>query len=657
MIADQLLIKDQYTIDKIGSYQLLNSKYALELELHNLGDMRKLDSIMIVSTIENKFKPNECTLLSSVNYKLCKMHDNNYVGVSVISVNKKILGYVIAEKKYHLSPTVPISYDLLLISLTVLGIFSFNLWFIFVPIKKKIEKNTKLLLSFISSDNNDDNAISHIEIDEYKIIAKKFIDEHFEITRLQKEKTFYLTRKNIAEQVAHDIRSPLAAINTALFDVSSIPESKRIMIKNAAKRINDIANNLLLQSKNNFSVENSVHVDDDIQSELISVLLDNIIAEKKYEFPNIQLNIELVVSDGSYDCFAKINLGSFKRVLSNLINNSIEAIPSDGMVNLAIKSDGSNVYISISDNGCGIPPDILPKVTEQGFSFNKKNGAGFGLSYAKQYIEQLNGRINIQSKINIGTEILISLPRTDSPPWFCNVLNIKPYSLIFVLDDDPSIHDAWEQKLSDIPNVKLFHFYSTLDLTLHNIRELNADLHLIDYELLADAKSGLDVIEDLKLNNAILVTSCFEDAVIRKRCENLGVKIIPKSFVPYISIDLHSQPMSRSLVFIDDDKMMRDTWSFCAEAVGVNISTYSSPSEFNKDMNIFNKDTDIYIDSELGGNVKGEMYAKDLYENGFTNIYLSTGHAPNHFDKMPWIKSVVGKEPPFLLSPQLGEVE
>ena len=55
---------------------------------------------------------------------------------------------------------------------------------------------------------------------------------------------------NTTTQVVHDIRSPLAAINTALLDVASIPESKRIMIRNAAKRINEIANNLLLQSKN-----------------------------------------------------------------------------------------------------------------------------------------------------------------------------------------------------------------------------------------------------------------------------------------------------------------------------------------------------------------------------------------------------------------------
>ena len=50
-ISDNLLIKDQYTIDQIGSYQLLGATYALDLELHNLGDMRKLDSIKLLTLI------------------------------------------------------------------------------------------------------------------------------------------------------------------------------------------------------------------------------------------------------------------------------------------------------------------------------------------------------------------------------------------------------------------------------------------------------------------------------------------------------------------------------------------------------------------------------------------------------------------------------
>jgi len=51
----------------------------------------------------------------------------------------------------------------------------------------------------------------------------------------------------------------------------------------------------------------------------------------------------------------------------------------------------------------------------------------------------------------------------------------------------------------------------------------------------------------------------------------------------------------------------------------------------------------------LGDNIKGEQYAKYLYDRGFTDLYLATGYQPEQFGHLPWIKSIVSKEPPFLL--------
>jgi len=649
-MADDLLVKDEYTIDQIGSYQILGNKYALDLELHNLGDMRKLDSIKFVNDVKEENKLYDCTVLNDKNFQLCKVNNGYYFGISAVKSGKDTLGYILASKKYHPAFFVPVAYDLFLIILTVLGTFIFNFMFLFLSIKKKIESNTELLINFISVEKDVDKSLSKIDIDEYKILAEKFIEEKSEIALLQKDKMYYEAKKFIAEQVAHDIRSPLAAINTAVSDVSSIPENRRIMIRNASKRINDIANNLLLQSKNTLLEENNVGNEADISPELVFVVLDNIVAEKRYEYYKSKFDIQLNTSNCSYSCFAKVNLASFKRVLSNLINNSIEAINFSGLVTLYLRCNDKNVFISIEDNGCGIPQEVLPKVTQQGFSFGKKNGAGFGLSYAKKYVEQLSGEISIHSEINVGTKVTINLPRSNYPGWFCKSLNIQPTSVIVVLDDDPSIHDAWNEKLGHLSEVTIIHFSKALDLTPNKICELDATLYLVDYELLADNKNGLDVIENLKLNNkAILVTSCFEDVMVRNRCEKANVKIIPKSYVPYIPITIgENTPLTRKLVFIDNDEMMRTAWAFAAEEAGINISIYPSPSEFANEISLYPTDTIIYIDADLGNNIKGELYAKDLYAQGFTEIYLATAHQPDYFGNMPWIKSVVGKEPPFL---------
>ncbi|MDX1838092.1 sensor histidine kinase [Legionella taurinensis] len=650
-----LIINDSFTTDEIGRYQLLNNKDALDLVLYNLGNERKLDSIKFIAfpnSIEDYL--GDCGKNNSNNnFMICKATNGQISGITLIKKDDKILGYVVARKQYNSIYTIPASYGLLFILLVVVGIFLFNFLFLFLSMRKKIAKNTEYLLDFISS-HQTNNAVNFakVEIDEYRQIANKFIDEHREIISLQKEKAYYEVRKNIAEQVAHDIRSPLAAINTAVSDVTSIPENKRIMIRNAAKRINDIANNLLLQSKNNFFDCKEIMTDMNDSPELIFVVLDNIVAEKRYEYYKTNVNINLNGSVCSYNCFSNINPGSFKRVLSNLINNSIEAVNSSGSIVISLTCTATHVEIIIEDDGCGIPSDILPKVTEQGFSFNKKNGAGFGLSYTKQYLEQINGTMHIHSEEKIGTKITISLLRSNHPIWFCDSMNIKHDSVVVVLDDDPSIHDAWDERFATISHVKLIHFYNVSELLEHNIDPWVAMLYLVDYELLADVKNGLDVIEELKLNDkAILVTSCFEDIAIRARCENIGVKIIPKSYVPYIQIiqQIPGTKHPSSLVFIDDDEMMRTTWIFAAEDAGKSISTYSSFEEFINELNNYSKSTTIYIDSDLGNNIKGEVCAKHLFDKGFSEIHLATGHSKDRFDYMPWIKTVVGKEPPFLL--------
>ena len=650
-----LIINDSFTTDEIGRYQLLNNKDALDLVLYNLGNERKLDSIKFIAfpnSIEDYL--GDCGKNNSNNnFMICKATNGQISGITLIKKDDKILGYVVAKKQYNSIYTIPASYGLLFILLVVVGIFLFNFLFLFLSMRKKIAKNTEYLLDFISS-HQTNNAVNFakVEIDEYRQIANKFIDEHREIISLQKEKAYYEVRKNIAEQVAHDIRSPLAAINTAVSDVTSIPENKRIMIRNAAKRINDIANNLLLQSKNNFFDSKDIMADMNDSPELIFVVLDNIVAEKRYEYYKSNVNINLNGSNCSYNCFSNINPGSFKRVLSNLINNSIEAVNSNGSIVISLNCNATHVEIIIEDNGCGIPPDILPKVTEQGFSFNKKNGAGFGLSYTKQYLKQINGTMHIHSEEKIGTKITISLVRSNHPSWFCDSMNIKHDSVIVVLDDDPSIHDAWDERFATISHVKLIHFYNVSELLQHNIDPWVPMLYLVDYELLADVKNGLDVIEELKLNDkAILVTSCFEDIAIRARCENIGVKIIPKSYVPYIQIiQIPETEHPSSLVFIDDDEMMRTTWIFAADEAGKSISTYSSFEEFINELNNYSKSTTIYIDSDLGNNIKGEVCAKHLFDKGFSEIHLATGHSTDRFDHMPWIKTVVGKEPPFLLT-------
>lgn len=498
---------------------------------------------------------------------------------------------------------------------------------------KKLTANVEALML----DNNKSKIDNNFSTQEF-IFLQKFIVDSFEVKE-QKDRA-QKALLNLAGQVAHDIRSPLTAINTALSDVTSIPENKRIMIRNAAKRINEIANNLLSGYVNTTEKHNNV-TNDSVTSELIYFVLENIVSEKNYEYRGKQFKVLLEGNENTYSCFSKINLGVFKRILSNLINNSVEAMNSDGLVNIGIQCNAQYIEITIEDNGCGIPPNILPKITTDGFSFGKKSGAGFGLSHAKQHLEKINGTLSIESILGSGTTVNIKLLRAGSPPWFNEMLNINHDSTIVVLDDDPTIHDSWTEKFSQFSNVEIKHFSTVANLIAES--NIKANLYLIDYELLAEKENGLDIIENLNLNHcALLVTSCFEDLAVRARCESLGVKIIPKPYVPFIPITFPD-----AIVFIDDDELMRMTWLFSAEQAGKVVDVYAHPNEFIKQMWKYNTNTIIYIDCELGENISGEVYAKELYERGFKEIHLTTGHPAERFIHHPWLRSVVGKTPPF----------
>lgn len=520
-------------------------------------------------------------------------------------------------------------------------------------IKRKLKYSIALpLLELANNPENFDYRNKKIA-DELIQLSKKlsnYIQQRDEQKKQIDQLNFRASLADIVARVAHDIRSPLTAINTAVSNVPQIPENCRVMIKNASKRINDIANNLLAQSRNNLPLENNVEIDKTILPELIFLVIDQIVSEKRYEYYNSKIEIQLNIEKYAYNCFSKIHLSSFKRVLSNLINNSIEAINSNnGIVTITLKYNKNTIDIDIHDNGCGIPKKILHKVTENGFTYGKNSGAGIGLYYAKKHIEQLDGKILIDSKLNNGTNVLIQLLPSNPPNWFCESININKKDCIVVLDDDPSIHETWNEKFLQFTNINLIHFSNVSELTNKKLDAIKPTIYLVDFELIGNNLTGLDIIEEFNIaKNSILVTSCFEDIEIRNRCEKLGVKIIPKPYVPYIPINLFSiDQYNNDIILIDDDESMRIAWLFAAETKGKNISTFSSPDEVNKILNTINKHTVFYIDSELSTDLKGELYAKELYDKGFNNIYLTTGYPPSKFPNMPWIKEILGKDPPF----------
>ncbi len=448
----------------------------------------------------------------------------------------------------------------------------------------------------------------------------------------------------MAAQVAHDIKSPIVALNMLLKNLLTTDEKIRVMVHKSVNRINDIAHNLLFYSKNNIS--NSNNSGNHATSESLYLALECIIAEKRFEHPRYDNNIHLKVSENACHIFSNVNLVNFKRAISNLLNNSIEAIDVNGSVNIDLYcDDDSRAYIVIEDNGCGMPKKILHKITEHGFSFNKKNGNGYGLHFAKTCIQDVNGEFKIDSIEGKGTKILIALPLTQAPDWFCGNITVNDNESVVVVDDDLSIHDVWNERFKNT-SINISHFFNSGDFCNYLVNNPNKNLFLIDYELLTGCKNGLDIIEELSISDkSILVTSYYDSPVIRNRCHELKVRIIPKAFVTHIKISTYNNDVP--IILIDDDELMRNVWILAAKKAGKTIATYNSPAEFDKYRDSVSKKSIFYIDSEIGDSIRGEVYAKELYELGFKELHLATGHRKEKFAGMWWLKSIVSKEPIF----------
>ncbi len=99
----------------------------------------------------------------------------------------------------------------------------------------------------------------------------------------------------------------------------------------------------------------------------------------------------------------------------NLLLNAVQAQDTDGSIVVTTGSDGDSVKVSISDNGSGIPAEILPRIFEPFFTTRDVGkGTGLGLSISYGIIKRHGGEIEVQSEIGKGTTFTVRLPLKDS---------------------------------------------------------------------------------------------------------------------------------------------------------------------------------------------------------------------------------------------------
>lgn len=190
--------------------------------------------------------------------------------------------------------------------------------------------------------------------------------------------------KRVYKQVGHDISSPLTAITT-ISQLNLDPNIKQIL-KTAADRVETLVKEL-----------KSGVTEDLPQTVDLKLIIHKIIKEKQLIHKNIIFHKK--ISDRSLFIFFPEK--TLERILSNILNNSIEAGCTNIFIETAYKD--KHILLKITDNGKGIPLEVLNSITHEGYSYQKPNGSGLGLFHAKTMLSKYTAYLNINSKNRVTT--------------------------------------------------------------------------------------------------------------------------------------------------------------------------------------------------------------------------------------------------------------
>jgi signal transduction histidine kinase len=208
---------------------------------------------------------------------------------------------------------------------------------------------------------------------------------------------------NTISSIVHDMNNPIACILGACEIMQGKIQNELTgkmtgLIRDSVEKMETMTRELIEFSRGN------------TQLHLQSMSVDELLQDLEADFATCRPGIE-VRAEVSYHGQMKVDRHRLLRVFGNLIRNAREAMKKDkgDVLRFAVTQLDSTLRFEVSDTGCGIPAQLLPRIFEPFMTHGKSNGTGLGLAISKAVIEAHRGSISVQSN-DRGTTFVIDIP-------------------------------------------------------------------------------------------------------------------------------------------------------------------------------------------------------------------------------------------------------
>lgn len=210
----------------------------------------------------------------------------------------------------------------------------------------------------------------------------------------------------MAAMVAHDIRNPLGGIkgfaSLLLRDLQDQPEKAQM-----ARHIIEGTDNLnrLVTAILNYAKPIQLMVD---SVDLVALVKDLFLLIQADS--NFQTSIECILKASEKPMLVSVDRQLIKSALLNLAVNATQAMPKGGKLTIDLKRENHQVTLKVIDTGQGIKAENIKKLFTPFFT-TRQNGNGFGLAEVLKIVQAHEGKINVKSEVDQGTEFTIIIPQ------------------------------------------------------------------------------------------------------------------------------------------------------------------------------------------------------------------------------------------------------